>query len=225
MQSSSKFKVENTIFKASAENLAGQLQEAAFDFPAFERQYRPCELERCRATCCHDGVHLSEEDAEIVAEVVRNERDSLEKLGMKLPLDCLEVSERGRRKTKTRSAQNDEVATDYPAHFPKTKCVFLDEKHRCSLQRLAVEKGKHPWYYKPITCWMHPVTLQKATEYGGRPLLTLFSPETDPQKTMGYPGFASCTHCGREDNEGVKGEECFAKELEMLSLLSDRSFC
>ena len=36
----------------------------------------------------------------------------------------------GRLKTETVVVPSDRLADDFPGHFPKTRCVFLDEKHR-----------------------------------------------------------------------------------------------
>ncbi|MGB0992936.1 MAG: hypothetical protein ACPG32_10770, partial [Akkermansiaceae bacterium] len=55
-----------------------------------------------------------------------------------------------------------------------------------------------------------------------RPVITLVSPENDPQKTKDYPGFASCTHCGRRDNDGIPAREALMPELKMLGDISNR---
>ena len=84
-----------------------------------------------------------------------------------------------------------------------------------------MEIGADPWFHKPLTCWLHPLLI-KPGRRGGRPELTLPSPENDPQKAPGYPGFASCTHCGRPDPEGEPAKVALAPELERLSLISGR---
>ncbi len=188
-----------TLFEKTAEELAAQLREAAVDHVAFEKSFPLCDLTQCRATCCHDGVILSEEEFQKLREYGGGE-------GLTTLTD-------GRRKTRTVKASAEELAEDFPPHFPGTRCVFLDEQHRCQWQLRAVEEGRHPWYYKPTSCWMHPVLLKKQD---GRPLLTVVSREQDEG------GFASHTPCGRETAGALPGREALKIELEMLGAISGR---
>jgi hypothetical protein len=187
-----------TCFEKTAAGLARVLVEAAVDHRAFERPFIACDLGHCRATCCHDGVILSEEEAKFLADG----RDGVEKTGSQW-------------RTKTREAKTSELALDFPAHFPRTRCVFLDDKHRCHWQLLSVREGKSPWFYKPISCWMHPLVLKKRED---RVVLTLLSAKEDTAQ------FASFTPCGRSRNDGVPARECFRAELEMLREISGRDF-
>jgi len=115
-------------------------------------------------------------------------------------------------RTATRPAETSELADDFPAHFPRTRCVFLDAEHRCVLQRLASDLGRHPWFWKPISCWMHPLLLR----HGKRPVLTLPHPADDPE------AFTTCTHCGRSDPRGTRAAEVLREELAMLGRISGR---
>ena len=56
-----------TVFTETAAELSQQLKEAAVDHAAFEQMLPICELSKCRATCCHDGVILSSEEADIMS--------------------------------------------------------------------------------------------------------------------------------------------------------------
>ena len=208
-----------TAYVKTAKVLREQMREAVIDHTAFEQKIMPCELSRCRATCCHDGVYLSEEEAEGIGSLL----DDNVSLSEQLP-DEVVVEARGGRsmKTATRCAESGELADDYPEHFPKSRCVFLDREGRCRIQVLSVNQGRHPWFDKPLTCWMHPLVLLPVNRERSRPVLTLVNRENDPQKSEGYPGFASCTHCGRADEGGKKAQQILAAELEMLSLLSGR---
>jgi hypothetical protein len=188
-----------TIFHETVKGLALALTEAAVDHYAFEKPLPVCELAKCRATCCHDGVILSSEEAEVLS------RDSE---------GIIELGD-GRLKTETVVVPSDRFADDFPGHFPKTRCVFLDEKHRCLWQLRGVKEGKHPWFYKPTSCWMHPLILK--TEVG-RPLLTLLSRGEDEA------GFATFTQCGRSKVGAPPARESLKMELEMLGLISGRNF-
>lgn len=218
--------MEATAYFNTANVLALQLREAIVDHAAFERMIRPCELERCRATCCHDGVYLSVEEAEGIQSMVRGHGADFAAYGLKLP-DAPLIHARGGKamKTATRPAEQGELAEDYPAHFPKTRCVFLDPKGRCGIQMLSLQKGRGAWYDKPLTCWIHPIVILPANRERPRPVLTLVSAENDPQQSEGYPGFASCTHCGRlakGDKKARQAREVLAAELEMLGRISGR---
>ncbi|MDB4143373.1 DUF3109 family protein [bacterium] len=176
--------------------LAGQLREAGVDHDAFEIPLPLCQLSECRATCCHDGVFLSSEEAAFIGEGVETLSD-------------------GRQKTATVPATPEHRADDFPAHFPETRCVFLDDEHRCKWQLKSVEEGKHPWFYKPISCWMHPILLERRE---GRPILTLRTSGNDAA------GFASQTPCGRLTQDADPARVTLKAELEMLGSIAQRDF-
>ncbi|MGD1979902.1 MAG: DUF3109 family protein [Akkermansiaceae bacterium] len=185
-----------SIYRKTAGELAGLLVEAAIDHEAFEQRLALCDLTKCRATCCHDGVILSREEADLIGEGVEEETS-------------------GRWRTRRVAATPDDLANDFPDHFPKTRCVFLDDEHRCQWQLKAVDEGRHPWFYKPTSCWMHPLVVEQRH---GRPVLTILSREWDEA------GFASYTPCGRAEETGVPARECLKAELEMLREISGRDF-
>ncbi|YCM44205.1 DUF3109 family protein [Verrucomicrobiaceae bacterium 227] len=190
-----------TIFHETAAGLARQLREAAVDHEAFERGLSVCDLTSCRATCCHDGAILSDEEASILSGL--DDREGIETLA------------NGQKKTRTVPAGAGELAEDFPEHFLKTRCVYLDGQDRCSWQLRAVEEGKHPWFYKPTSCWMHPVLL---TQREQRPVLTILSRDDDRQ------GFASHTPCGQVRSCQKPSRLALGMELEMLEAISGRGF-
>lgn len=191
--------MNTTAFPETALALAQSLAEAAVDHGAFETPLAVCQLNKCRATCCHDGVILSDEEAGILAQKGRG---------------IVELSD-GRFKTATVSADSSELAEDFPAHFPKTRCVFLDEEHRCQWQLKAVSEGKHPWYYKPTSCWLHPLLLKREND---RPLLTILTRDRDQAQ------FASFTPCGKAAEDAAPAREALGMELKMLGEISGRDF-
>ncbi|BDS08638.1 hypothetical protein NT6N_36780 [Oceaniferula spumae] len=212
-----------TAYQKTAEVLREQVREALLDHDAFEQMVRPCELSLCRATCCHDGVYLSQEEAGGIKALLAENADAFATYGLTLPEEPIASAREGRSlKTATREADEGELAVDFPSHFPKTRCVFLDRQGRCGIQRLSMEQGREPWFDKPLTCWIHPIVIQSANRERSRPLVTLVSPDNDPQKADGYPGFASCTHCGRPDKSGRPAREVLAAELEMLGQVAGR---
>lgn len=208
-----------TVYGEVAADVAAQVREARLDHAAFERPLKPCELDRCRATCCHDGVHLSAAEAAMIDGLAV--AGALDAYGVGWGAEVVEARN-GAWKTRVRPAAPAELAIDYPPHFPATRCVLLDAAGRCALQRLAIDQDRHQWYFKPLTCWLHPLALRPPDATRARPELTVHGPADDPQRADGYPGFASCTHCGRPDPDGVPARAALAAELGALGLLAGR---
>jgi hypothetical protein len=103
------------------------------------------------------------------------------------------------------------LVPDYPAHFPDTACAFLTPDARCALQVIAEAEGRHPWTYKPLACWLHPISISPER-------IALPDEATDP-----YPGgFATQTHCGRSEPCGVPAREILADELAFLGEILGR---
>lgn len=185
-----------SAFPQSIAQLARQLQEAAVDHEAFEMPLPLCRLHECKATCCHDGVVLSDEEVGVLGHDVISLPD-------------------GRKKTRTIATTSDQRADDFPEHFPNTRCVFLDDQYRCQWQLKSVSEGKHPWFYKPISCWMHPLLIENQD---GRPLLTIRRLEHD------VTNFATHTPCGRMTSGAQPARKTLKMELEMLTEISGRDF-
>ncbi|MFC7338955.1 hypothetical protein ACFQY0_17290 [Haloferula chungangensis] len=197
--------------------LARQIREAAVDYDSFSQNLKLCDLGSCRATCCHDGVFLTGEEQRVIGEVIEEGRERLDQYGW--TEKAWLGDEGGRAKSITLGNKN--PGARFPSHFPRTRCVFLDAGHRCVLQRLAMDAGRHPWFWKPISCWMHPLVL-KPGERGGRPILTLPSPGNDPAAKPGYPGFSACTPCGMEASDGKPAWQVLGDELELLGEIGGR---
>jgi len=210
-----------TAYRHTAESVREQIRRAELDHHALSQPIKACEISRCRATCCHDGVYLSAEEKHGIEQLLTTERQSLLHYGLQLPEKVIIPSRGGTAwKTATREAREQELAEDYPSHFPKTRCVFLDDQGYCGIQRWSMEQQRGDWFDKPLTCWIHPLLIQQRAQRP--PLLTLVSPENDPQRTEEYPGFASCTHCGRPDEGGQPAYLALQPELEALSILAGR---
>lgn len=196
----------------------------AVDAASLRRPLRRCDLAVCRGTCCHDGVYLGPEEAGMLRRVVAESRDELEAMGLGLPEQTVVYgSWRGTvsgPKTAVRSVAKHGVVADYPAHFPETACVFLLPDARCALQALAMQRGLPPWFYKPLTCWMHPLAIDGIEEE--RPVLVLHDESSDPQRFPDYDGFVSRTHCGRTCAGGEPAWRVLEEELRFLGGLGGR---
>jgi hypothetical protein len=121
-----------------------------------------------------------------------------------------------------RGAEAGELASDFPAHFEKTRCVFLDSIGRCGIQRMCMEDGLGDWFLKPLTCWIHPIVILPANRERSSAVITIVQLENDPQKKEDYLGFASCTHCGRAEAGGEVAWKVLGKELKALGELAGR---
>ena len=64
-----------TAYRETAEIVREQIREAKIDLEALQKPIRACEISRCRATCCHDGVYLSEEEKHGIEALVREHGD------------------------------------------------------------------------------------------------------------------------------------------------------
>ena len=208
-------------FPKTVKILAEQIREARVDHVAFDTLLRACELSRCKATCCHDGVHISDEEGEYVESLVSRHSSKMLEYGLSLPENFLLRKNKG-MKTAVRDALPTELADDFPAHFPKTRCVFLNKLGHCGLQSLAMENGEDEWLHKPLTCWMHPLVLIPAGKWEEQPVLTIVNSNDDPLKQGSYAGYASCTHCGRADESGKPAWQVLEKELKRLGEICGR---
>ena len=209
-------------FPDSTQALARVVYEAKLDHAAFSVKLRPCELNRCRATCCHDGVYLSEEEFQNLKFLVSEKPGVFASLpGAPRMEELFDRSSGGKLKTSTREADDCGLSADYPKHFPRTRCRFLTPEHHCALQRYSISEKLHPWFYKPLTCWIHPILITRP-DASGRATITLPQASNDPQKTPHYPGFSSCTHCGRTDDTGQVAHQVLRHELERLSEITGR---
>lgn len=195
-----------TGFPLLEKDLALTVRECSLDVAALQTPLLPCDLARCRGMCCHDGVYLGAEEQAVIG--AQFEGDFFEKRG-------------GKSKTRTLPADGAQLGEGFPSHFPKTRCVFLDESHHCQLQSRALAEGKHPWYWKPFPCWLHPLGFRKG-DPSQRPMLSLPTRESDPAEESGYPGFASCTTCGVRDEGGQPAWQTLRAEFAFLSEISGR---
>lgn len=167
---------------------------------------KACNIAQCEAICCHDGVYLSEsEEARLRALVARTPA-----LRARLPADfVVEGWWNGRRLgRKTATRPHTYRNPGYPAHFPRTRCVFADADGLCELQKLGLAQRKHPWHYKPFTCWMFPLD-----ECHGEAVPPGPDPGDDPYRVPGYPGYVSVVPCGRHDPAGQPWRRTLSGEL------------
>lgn len=197
-----------TACPATESALRATLADAPLDRASFERPLLPCALGRCHGTCCSEGVYLNAEGALVIRNLLRREAELFRALGMERPEEALvEETEDGVRSVRTarRPKPFRALVPDYPAHFAETSCAFLLPDARCALQAAAEAKGLHPWHYKPLACWLHPVSISPEG-------IRLHDAASDPHAG----GWTTETHCGRTEPCGRPAREVLAAELEFL---------
>ncbi len=211
-----------TAYASDEEMLHARLAHGTVDVQSFRRPLSRCEISTCRGMCCYDGVYVSRESAAVIQRLADEHVDFFAGLGIDLPAHVIVEGEwqwkKGGLKTAVKPRVFSKSVEGYPAHFEDTACVFLAADGRCSLQLLSLHLGRHPWYYKPVKCWMHPITL----EGEGKSRLVLHSRETDPYRLPGYDGFVSVIFCGRTRPEGMPASTVLSEELSLLSRIVGR---
>lgn len=192
------------------------------DAQSFRRPVARCEISTCRGMCCYDGVYVSRESAAVIRRVAKEHAEFFATRGLLLPEEVIVEGDwswkRGGLKTACTPRVFSGAVEGFPSHFTNTACVFLTADGRCSLQLLSVHLGRHPWYYKPVKCWMHPITLQGEE----RAVLLLHSERTDPYRFPGYDGFVSRIFCGRTCPGGSPASAVLADELTFLARIVGR---
>lgn len=205
----------DTAFPATARALRAALAGAPLDAASFERPLSRCDLGRCHGTCCAEGVYLNPEVAAVVRTLERRHAAFFAGVGLdtSAPLTVEEPEADGPPSVRTarRPKPFHDLVPDYPFHFPDTACAFLTPDARCGLQLLATHEGRHPWHYKPLACWLHPISLAPAG-------IRLHDRASDP-----YPGgFTTATHCGRTAAGGRAAREVLGEELAYLGAMLGR---
>jgi hypothetical protein len=211
-----------TAYPQAEAALRTQLANAPVASTTLKRPLARCELSHCGGMCCHDGIYLENDEPAVLTELAEREAEFFHSLGLELPERVVVHGEFREMVSGPRTALVPRVwrgrVQNYPAHFEDTACCFLTEDGRCGLQVLSVARGKHRWYYKPIGCWMHPLTM----DCEPAPSIGLHTIQTDPYRLPGYEGFVSRTFCAHSCESGPPASETLQEELTMLGVILGR---
>jgi hypothetical protein len=168
---------------------------------------KSCNLDSCQAACCYDGVYLTDYEEEIIKKVVSMAPDIFSDLPEKYIVDGSWMEHQGR---KTAIKDYCYTSITFPKHFNQTRCVFCNDKHLCLLQIYAIQNNLHKWTFKPMSCWLFPLTLKKG-DLSPPPLFG----EPDPNNIgPEYPGYVTYTTCGKHNEEGSDWREVLKEEIE-----------
>jgi hypothetical protein len=211
-----------TAYPGEEASLRGRMDGGRVDASSFQRLVARCEISACQGMCCHDGVYVSPGSAAVIERVATEHAEFFSGLGLELPDRVIVEGDwpwkRGGLKTAVEPRAFSRTVKGFPTHFTDSACVFLTGDGLCSLQLLSVHLGRHPWYYKPVKCWMHPITLEGET----RAVLLLHDERTDPYRFPGYNGFVSQIFCGRTCAGGTPASAVLTDELTFLSRIVGR---
>ncbi|MSP56292.1 MAG: DUF3109 family protein [Myxococcales bacterium] len=176
---------------------------------------RRCDLAVCEGLCCHDGVWLTADDEQRIRAGLREGGGAFAHLP-KVKITTVHTPTGTGRKTAT----HPHTYRQRPAHFTDTRCVFAYPDGRCSLQSAAVDAGLHPWTWKPLACWLHPLRIGQA----GATLVAPPRRGQDPDAGEAYPGYTTFTTCGAD--HGADGEpwvEVLAEEQAWFAAIRART--
>ena len=214
--------VSLTAYPADEAALRSRMVGGWVDAESFRRPLARCEISTCRGMCCYDGVYVSRESATIIERAAAEHAEFFAGLDLQLPERVIVEGDwswkAGGLKTAVAPRAFSKTVEGFPPHFKDTACVFLTGDGRCSLQLLSTHLGRHPWHYKPMKCWMHPITLEGEE----RATLLLHSDRTDPYRFAGYDGFVSRIFCGKTCPGGAPAATVLAEELTFLSRIVGR---
>ena len=211
-----------TAYPEEEAALRARMAGGRVDAQSFRRPVARCQISTCRGMCCYDGVYVTRGSAIVIERLAKEHAGFFAGLDVRLPESIIVEGDwpwkKGGLKTAVMPRAFSRTVEGFPQHFTETACVFLTNDGHCSLQLLSIHLSRHPWYYKPVKCWMHPITL----EGDECAVLLLHSDRTDPYRLPGYDGFVSQIFCGRTCPEGAPAAAVLADELRFLSQIAGR---
>jgi hypothetical protein len=207
-----------TAFEELEAVLRERCKDAKLSPAEFQRKLSRCSLSTCRGMCCYGGVSIDDSTAAVLQQLSTERASDFRDMGLELPETVVAPAEwrrTGGNITALKPRPFRSLVENYPAHFDETACVFLLDDARCGLQILAGRDGKHPWYYKPFSCWLLPIKISNSE-------IHLYDYTSDPFRFSDYDGFVSRTFCGRTSDCGLPAAEVLKPELEFLGRILDR---
>jgi len=105
---------------------------------------------RCNGECCYYGVYTDKAEHEKIISLKDKLIPLMDETQSKNVDDWFEEPE----------ADDDfESGIAVGTEVINGKCTFLDKNGLCVIQSLAINEGKHPWEYKPLYCYLFPITI------------------------------------------------------------------
>ncbi|MFA4923589.1 MAG: DUF3109 family protein [Ignavibacteriaceae bacterium] len=109
---------------------------------------------RCNGECCYYGVYADKTESEKILSL----KDKL------IPL-MDETQSKNVSEWFEEPQEDDDFESGIAVgtEVINGKCAFLDKNGLCVIQSLAINEGKHPWDYKPLYCYLFPITIFEKT--------------------------------------------------------------
>lgn len=109
---------------------------------------RGCDIAICSGECCRWGVYVDKYEMEAILE----NKDLVKKY-----MD--ETQTQDETKWFEPLEEDSDFASGYCAgtELYNDKCVFLDKRGYCTLQKMAMAENEYKWKYKPIYCVLFPL--------------------------------------------------------------------
>lgn len=204
-----------TAYPGTLADARERLADAPVDQASFDRPLSLCDVVRCHGACCSDGTPLNAEEATVLSELIANAPEAFRALGLDPERLVATAEPGGEGHTGIRPRAPGERSPRHPASVPDTACAMLTADGYCGLQVLAVDRGLHPWFWKPMVCWLHPVA---ADETGIR------LPSEGISRALAYQdgGFASVTECSTAGENARPAREVLVHELSFLGEIIGR---
>lgn len=190
------------------------LGNARLDARSFERPLTRCDVRDCLGQCCTEGTSLGDEEVHVLRELVVLERDFFESHGITNVENLIQSSGRpgAGGRTLVRDRLIGEVAADYPERFGHAACAFLVDGGRCAFQVLAAERGQSPWRFKPVRCWLHPISLHDGV------IAVADNIPADATENAR----SQVTRCSRTHTNGTPARELLHEEIQWLGAILAR---
>jgi hypothetical protein len=208
-----------TAFPRTEVRMRQEFSRAPVHARSFTRPLQRCALATCQGTCCYAGVLLNDESAAVLQRIAEEEAEFFQEIGLRLPdrvvVDAPSNGEGPPKKTAVTPRPFSTQVAGFPPHFEDTACVFLLPDARCGLQMLSEARGQHPWSYKPIPCWLHPITLSQEPQ--GAIVL-----EAEADVRSDSREFVTGAFCGRTSPCGRPAYEVLDEELGFLGQILGR---
>ena len=164
----------------------------------------------CDGRCCYDGVYITAAEEVQIKDIIIRYPEYFQQI----PPNFTETGEWGFlfHGKRTIRVPHEYTANDFPSHFLHTKCIFAYTNGECSLQKVATDKGYHPWKFKPASCWQFPLiglfndnALEHPHYFGVK------DPGFCDEK---HPGYVSFMPCSKTVPTGKSWKNVFKNEIQ-----------
>ena len=150
---------------------------------------------RCNGECCYYGVYTDKIEHEKILSLTDKLIPLMDETQSKVVSEWFEEPE---------PDDDFDSGIAVGTQVINGKCTFLDKNGLCVIQSLAINEGKHPWDYKPVYCYLFPITVFEKT-------LTLDDEHIDRLK-----------QCNRSNEDGTLIID-FCKD-ELIRFLGEESY-